>query len=121
MKEIIANPIVVPPIKVEATNRQTVEYLIYFAFGFLEVMLAFRLLLKLTGANTISGFVKFIYGLTGIFVMPFQGIFHQAFSQGVDATAILEPATLVALIVYVLLAWGIVKLLRISSGEQQES
>src|SRR3989344_3983698 len=118
MTEMVKETIVTPT-KVEATNSQTTEYLIYFIFGALEIFLAFRLVLKLMGASTSSGFVRFIYGLTGIFIMPFEGIFRRGFAPGVETTSVLEPAALVALIVYAILAWGIVKLVRISSGEQQ--
>ena len=104
-----------------ATSSQTVEYLIYFFFGVLEILLAFRLVLKLTGASISSAFVGLIYGLTGIFILPFEGIFRRGFAPGVETTSVLEPSTLVALIVYAVLAWGIVKLLRILSGEQQPS
>ena len=105
----------------QASNLQTTEYLVYFAFGLLEVLLAFRLVLKLTGASLASGFVSMIYGLTGIFILPFEGIFRRGFAQGVETTSVLEPATLVAIVVYVVLAWGIVKLIRISSGEKQST
>lgn len=105
----------------QATNYQTVEYLIYFFFGALEILLAFRLILKLTGANSFSAFVNLIYGITGVFIVPFQGIFSQAITQGVETTAILEPATLVAMVVYAVLAIGIVKLLRILSGKKQQA
>jgi len=105
--------------KVEASNTQTAEYLIYYILGTLEILLAFRLLLKLAGASLSSGFVRMIYGLTSIFVWPFEGIFRKGFAQGVETTSVLEPATIVALIVYAILAWGIVKLVRISSGEKQ--
>jgi hypothetical protein len=118
MKEIIVTPEVVStPVRVGATNKETTEYLIYFFFGLVEVLLAIRLVLQLTGASTLSGFVRLVYGITGIFVLPFQGIFRQASASG----SVLEPSTIVAILVYILLAWGIVKLLRISSGEQQES
>lgn len=105
--------------KLGASNSQTTEYLVYYFFGALEILLAFRLVLKLAGASMASGFVKMIYGLTGIFTWPFEGIFRKAFTQGVETTSILEPSTLVALAVYAIVAWGIVKLVRISSGEQQ--
>lgn len=105
--------------KVEASNTQTAEYLIYYVLGTLEILLAFRLLLKLAGASLSSGFVRMIYGLTSIFVWPFEGIFRKGFAQGVETTSVLEPATIVSLIVYAILAWGIVKLVRISSGEKQ--
>jgi hypothetical protein len=116
MKEIITTPIVATPVRAGATNKETIEYLIYFFFGLLEVLLTFRLILKLTGASVASGFVGFIYGITGIFILPFQGIFRQAYAS----TSVLEPSTIVATLVYILIAWGIVKLIRISSGEQQE-
>ena len=105
--------------KLGASNSQTTEYLVYYFFGALEILLAFRLILKLTGASLASGFVKMIYGITGIFTWPFEGIFRRAFAQGVETTSVLEPATIVALAVYAIVAWGIVKLVRISSGEQQ--
>ena len=57
----------------------------------------------------------------GIFILPFEGIFRRAFTQGVETTSVLEPATLVALLVYAVAAWGIVKFVRISSGEQQDT
>lgn len=113
--------VMVAPVKMGATNSQTIEYLIYFLFGILEVLLAFRLVLKLMGASMSSAFVDLIYNVTGVFILPFEGIFRRGFTQGVETTSVLEPSTLVAILVYTLLAWGIVKMIRISSGEQQEA
>src|SRR3989339_1156847 len=107
------------PVTKKATSLQTTGYLIYFFFGLLEVLLLFRLVLKFTGASTGSTFVDFIYGITGIFLLPFDGIFRTIFSQGAETTSALEPSTLVGIIVYAILAWGIVKLLRVLSGKQQ--
>jgi hypothetical protein len=115
------NPVVKSPVITKATHSQTKEYLIYYFFGALEILLAFRLILKIAGANITSGFVRIIYFLSGIFVMPFQGIFRSAYASSATTTSIFEPATLTALIVYAVLAWGIVKLIRIFSGQQQES
>lgn len=105
--------------KIGASSSQKTEYLVYYFFGALEALLAFRLIFKLAGASMASGFVKVIYGLTGIFILPFEGIFRRGTMPGVETTSVLEPATLVALVVYAIVAWGIVKLVRISSGEQQ--
>lgn len=121
MAELTSKPVKIAPVVNVATDSQTVEYLIYFLFGVLEVLLAFRLVLKLTGANSGSSFVGLIYGVTGILIAPFEGIFRRLFAQGVETTSVLEPSTFVALIVYAVLAWGIVKLVRIFSGEQQDS
>lgn len=108
-------------VKSTATNSQTVEYLIYFLFGLLEALLAFRIVLKLTGASISSAFVGLIYGLTGIFILPFEGIFRRGYAQGAETSSIFEPSTVVALIVYAVVAWGIVMLLRILSGEQHQA
>lgn len=104
-----------------ATSSQMVEYLVYFLFGALEILLAFRLVLKLLGASISSAFVGLIYRLTGIFILPFEGIFRRGYAQGVETRSIFEPSTLVAIIVYAFLAWGIIKLIQILSGEQQQT
>lgn len=113
-------PVVVNnPANNKADSTQTMSYLIYFIFGLLEILLTFRLALKLTGASMASAFVSFIYGLTGIFILPFEGIFHKELAQGIETTSVFEPSTLIAIIVYALLAFGIVKLMLILSGKQQ--
>ncbi|OGM73420.1 hypothetical protein A2422_03845 [Candidatus Woesebacteria bacterium RIFOXYC1_FULL_31_51] len=94
--------------------------MVYFLFGILEILLAFRLILKLMGASLGSTFVGLIYGITRIFILPFEGIFRRGFTQGIETTSVIEPSTLVAIIVYAVLAWGVVKLIRILSGKPQQ-
>lgn len=105
--------------KPEASNTQMAEYLTYFTFGVLEILLIFRLILKLMGASHSSSFVNIIYTATGIFTIPFEGIFRKAVTQGIETSSVLEPATVVAIIVYAVVAWGIITLVRISSGKVQ--
>lgn len=112
-------PVVVAATPSDEVSTQKIEYLVYFIFGFIEILLSFRLVLKLLGASTSSGFVRVIYGVTGIFIMPFEGIFRRMMSQGIETTSVLEPSTLVAIFVYITLAWGIVQLIRVFSREQQ--
>ena len=114
-----ANTATTTPSTREATSSQTIEYLIYFFFGVLDILLGFRLVLKLMGSNVGSAFVGAVYGITGLFIMPFEGIFRRWSGQGIETTAVLEPSTLVAIFVYAALAWGIVKLIRVLSGERQ--
>lgn len=102
-----------------ATKSQRTEYLIYFFSGILEILLGFRLVLKLAGANTGSPFVNFIYSFTRPFVLPFEGVFRKATTQGLETTSVLEPSTLIALAVYAVITWGIVNLIQIFSGETQ--
>ena len=115
----MANTIKIAPIQREATGSQTIEYLVYFLFGALEILLTFRLVLRLLGAGVSSYFVDLVYGTSGIFILPFEGIFSRGVNQGLETASVLEPSTLVAIIVYAIVAWGIVKLVRISSGEKQ--
>jgi hypothetical protein len=74
--------------------------------------------LKIVGASSSSGFVRGIYAIAGILTLPFEGIFRRGYSTTSQTSSVFEPATLVAMIVYPLLAWGIVKLIKISSGEK---
>jgi hypothetical protein len=86
---------------------------VYWILGILEVLLAFRLIFKLLGANAGSGFVSLIYTISGVFVAPFSGIFRSAVTQGIETKSILEPTTIIAMIVYALVGYGIVKLMEI--------
>lgn len=116
---VVNEPIVTTPIRSGATNSQTREYLVYYFFGALEVLLVFRLILKIAGAGINSWFVSIIYTLSRFFILPFEGIFRRSVAQGVETTSVFEPSTIVALVVYAIAAYGIVKLIRISSGEEQ--
>lgn len=101
------------PVKDRNDVRLRPQRIVYYVLGVLEVLLAFRLVFKLLGANPASPFVAFIYSLTQIFLYPFMGIFPTAVTKGLEAQAILEPTTIIAMIVYAVIAWGIVKLIGI--------
>ncbi len=91
----------------------TAKRVIYFILGILEVLFAFRLIFRLLGANPESGFVSFIYSISQVFLAPFNAIFRSPVTQGIETKAVLEPGTIIAMIVYALIAWGIVKLINI--------
>ncbi len=86
---------------------------IYYVLGVLEVLLAFRLVFKLLGANPSSGFVAFIYSITSIFLAPFAGIFRPLITEGFETRAVFDPATLIAMIVYAIIAYGLDRLIDI--------
>ena len=102
------------------TSTQTAANIIYFIAGLFEVILAFRFILRVTGANPATGFVSMIYTLSQLLVWPFQGIFSPSVTAGAEVRAIFEPATLVAMLVYGLLAWGLVRLMAILVGHSTE-
>lgn len=89
---------------------------IYYILGVFEVLFAFRLVFKILGANPGSTFVSIIYSVTGLFLNPFRGIFRMAVTQGIETQSVLEPTLIIAMIVYAAIAWGIVKLIEISSN-----
>jgi uncharacterized protein YggT (Ycf19 family) len=82
--------------------------IIYFVLGVLEVLLALRFLFRLISADTANGFANFIFNFTAPFVAPFNGIFND---QALTRTGVVEVSTLLAMAIYALLAYGIVKLL----------
>ncbi len=120
MKNSVVKRTIITNQKNKAGASQSVNYFIYFLFGVIEILLAFRFLFKLAGANPASSFVGAIYSMTQVFILPFEGIFHQATTKGVETTAILEPATLVSLVVYAVIAWGIMQLVSLLSGNARE-
>lgn len=81
--------------------------ILWFLLGVVETVLAFRFLFRLLGANTGAGFVQFIYSLTDPLVAPFTGIF----GTPAAGAAVFEPATLLAMLVYAVVAYGVVRLL----------
>ena len=79
---------------------------IYLIFGLIEALLLIRFVLKALGANAEAGFAQFIYGMTGPLVAPFLGLFSTP-QTGSGAT--LELYTLIALVIYALVAWLLAK------------
>lgn len=84
--------------------------IVWYVLGVLEALLAFRFLLKLLGANPAAGFTSFVYSLSYPFTLPFSSVFGASQVSG----SVFEWTTLLAMVVYALLALAIVKLLRMS-------
>ena len=80
--------------------------LIWLLAGVLEALLALRVFLKLIGANAASPFAHLLYGVTGVFLVPFMGLTATPASNGL----VLEISTVIAMIVYALLAWVVERL-----------
>lgn len=93
-----------------ANARYWIATVTYFVLGVLEVILFLRLLFRMLGANQDNGFVTFLYGFSHVFVVAFNGIFND---QSLGRIGVFEISTLVAMLVYALIAWGIVSLGRV--------
>lgn len=81
--------------------------IVWYILGLVEVLLAFRFVLKLLGANVEAGFTSFIYAVTAPFATPFAAVFNVTKAQG----SVFEWTTILAMFVYYVVAWGIIKLL----------
>jgi len=80
--------------------------IVWYALSLIEVLLGFRLILKLLAANPNAGFSNFIYSVTYPFAAPFLNVFSATYVEG----SIFEWTTLLAMFVYWVLALGIIHL-----------
>jgi hypothetical protein len=80
-----------------------VTQLIWLFLGILEALIALRIGLKLIGANPESPVVALIYGLTYLFLFPFEGMV----ATPAAGSMVLELSSLFAMVIYALIAWAV--------------
>lgn len=100
------------------SEGNTAKSIVVVVFSFIEVLLSFRFIFKLIGANPSNAFVKIIYDFTQILVGMFEGIFSTSTTAGAETKALFEPGTLIAIIVVALIAWGVMKLMSQNSRKE---
>jgi YggT family protein len=83
--------------------------LLWLMFGALEGLLTLRLILKLLAANPANPFARLIYGLSDIFVWPFIGLTVTPSAAGI----VVEIHTIIAMVVYAMIGWLVITLVRI--------
>jgi hypothetical protein len=86
---------------------------IYWIFGIAEATIVIRFVLRLLGADAEAGFASFIYGVSTPLIAPFAGLFAAPQMNGIA----LDLDAIVAIVVYALVSWGIVKLVWLLIGE----
>lgn len=84
--------------------------IVWYIAGIITILLAFRFVLSLLGANRDNPFADFIYSVTYPLVAPFFGLFGYEVQYGVSR---FEIETLVAIAVYAVIAYAISALLNI--------
>lgn len=82
------------------TTRK-LDRIIWLIAVVLEILIGFRVFLKLIAANPQSGFASFIYSVTAPFLAPFAGLTPTPAAEG----AVLEISSIIAMAVYALLFW----------------
>lgn len=81
--------------------------IVWYILSVLEALLVIRFALKLLGANSGAGFTSLIYNITYPFVAPFLGVFR---ISRITEGSVFEWTTLLAMLVYWLLAIAVIKL-----------
>lgn len=92
-----------------------VQRIVWFVAGLISVIIALRFVFLLLGANRGADFTDFIYSLSAPFVAPFVGIF----GEPAYGTSVFEVSSLLAIAIYLLIAWGIAKLFTISRPKDE--
>ncbi|MEI6478038.1 MAG: YggT family protein [bacterium] len=87
---------------------------VWYVVGVLNVLIALRFVFLLLGAKN-TGFTASLYQVTHPLIAPFAGIFS---SPGSD-TGYFDTASILAIAVYLLIAWGIVALIDISLRDRE--
>lgn len=87
------------------------QRVIWFVAGIISVIIALRFVFILLGANRGAGFTDFIYSLSA----PFVGIF----GEPAYGTSVFEVSNLLAIAIYLLIAWGIVKLFTLARPKDE--
>jgi hypothetical protein len=88
-----------------------VSRIIWFVAGVILLLLAFRFVLALLGANTTNSFAQFIYNTSHPFVAPFFNLFNYSNIQ--YGSSRFEIYTLIAMAVYAAVAWVLAALANI--------
>lgn len=99
-------------------GRIVARRVIWFIAGVIIAFLAVRIILLLLAANQGNAFVDFVYGVGGFFGAPFFGIFGYTPHYG---QFYFEISSVVAIIVYALIAWGLAKLFTLTSSHPERA
>ncbi len=91
--------------------------LVLFVFGVIIAFIVLRFILLLLAANQGSTFVDLVYGISGVFVAPFYGIFGNTPQFG---ASVVDVSSIVAIVVYALIGWGMSSLVTLGSRNRDE-
>jgi uncharacterized protein YggT (Ycf19 family) len=101
-----------------AQSSSMAARVIWYVAGIVLTLLAFRFILTLLGANSANAFAGFIYNVSHPFVSPFFNLFGYNLQYGVSR---FETFTLVAMIVYTAIAWGLARLVTLKRDAVADS
>jgi uncharacterized protein YggT (Ycf19 family) len=96
-----ATPVVEQEIEPGVPAAVRASEFVYLVFAVIDILLVFRVFLKVLGANPSAGFTQFIYGLTNALLAPF----HNVLPVIASGTAVFETSALLAILVYALMGY----------------
>lgn len=103
-----------------ASNSQVspivvMQRIVWFVIGLINVIITLRFIFLLLGANQGAGFTDFVYSVSAPLVAPFVGIF----GEPVYGESVFEISSLLAIVIYTLIGWGIAKLLTLARPQYE--
>lgn len=108
-------------IKRSIQNNESMEKrILIVVFGLIETLLGFRLIFKFAGANPANTLIKVLYTITDFMVSVFASIFTPVTNEGIETLSIIEPGTIIAMIVVALIALGTSKLMSYKTSESKD-
>ena len=103
-----------------ASASGVVTNIIWLVYGVVAGLHGIRFLLSLFGANSSNGFAHFIYTATNPFVAPFRSLFSVDTTVG-SGTGRFEIETIVAVVIYGLVAWVLTRLVLVGKDSASRS
>ena len=83
--------------------------MIWLLLSLLEGAIALRVVFKLIAVNAAKPFATLLYAVTNLFVAPFASLIGALSAEGM----VLEISSLIAMLVYLLIAWGIERIVNV--------
>lgn len=99
----------------QVSSAVIAQRIVWFIIGLINILIALRFIFLLLGANRSAGFTDFIYSLSAPFVAPFTGIF----GEPVYGESVFEISSLLAILIYTLIGWGIAKLITLARPQDE--
>ena len=94
------------------TQRVTtikVTQVIWLVLGIVDGLIALRVLFNLISVNSDNPFAELLYKVTNFFVAPFSSLTSAPSAGGM----VLEISSIIAMIVYLLIAWALVSIVNV--------
>src|SRR5487761_1032914 len=95
---------------------KTRDFLQWFAIV-IEILLLLRFIFSLIGANQSNIFPDFLYALTNVILTPFSNLVN---NPNIRGSSVFEWTSLIAMAIYALIFWLLMRFVRLLVSEPQE-